>query len=190
VTAPAASGVGADRGWWRRNRWGLIALVPALALAIGTDVYEMYQQHEIRHPLDPVSSAPGAWVDYHGSRLRLSGLAPIPAPTDSRGRALPLPPGVTAWRGTVDVQLTSKDALSGCMISVIDQRGHTYAAVPAELFRMKDAGLAFCSGDPDAKDPTRFSLQTTFVLAAGARPAAVRVVAPQDLPRYARLLPP
>jgi len=170
-------------GWWRRNRWGLIVLVPVLALAIGLQLDDAYHLYWNGQPRQPVAAGPDGWADFAGGRIRLVELGPaadVEAPTRTQ-----------VWRARLEFAVPAQDTLGACDISVEDEAGRVFEARPDELI---GADVPFPSCTPELDTPARnatgpvtFSTVAHFVLPAGARPVAVRVTQLTALPRYARL---
>jgi hypothetical protein len=167
--------------WVRRNQWGLLALVPALVLALWSSAVDGYRLYWQSAPRTPVSGAPGGWVDYGGARLRLAELVPATDLVDFDGHPVTLPAGTKPWRARIAVD----PALAGCRLLLEDATGRTFGAGPAELER---AQVPFASCAPDKASGGAFETVAYFVLPAGARPVAVRVAVANALPRYARLI--
>jgi hypothetical protein len=164
-------------GWWRRNRWGLIGLVPALGLALAVPVHDEYGAFWNAKPRDPVAATAG-WVSYDGASMHLDALTPALEPG--------LPAGLGVWRATVDFRSTSGDALEGCAVTMEDASGSTYDANPVELTDLGlDVGPVICA--PDGKPAPTWRQVLYFLAPGGVRPVAVRVVVASQLPEYVRL---
>jgi hypothetical protein len=177
-------------GWWRRNRWGLIAIVPALIAAAAVDLGDAYHRFWRSQPRRPVTPAADGWVSFAGGRVRLGELAPA---TDLRARdggAFEPPAGVRVWRAEIVVDASARDAFDGCRLLLEDDAGRTFDAGPAEL-RAARIPTASCTAPRTplpASGQTTFQTMATFALPASARPVAVRLILIKQLPAYARLL--
>jgi hypothetical protein len=164
-------------GWWRRNRWGLIGLVPALVVALAIPVHDAYGTFWKSQPRDPISVSKGSWVSFDGGSLRLETFAPA---TET------LPDGAAAWRATIDFRATSETALLGCQILMQDSAGSTYDANPVVLTDLGlDVGPATCSSDTG--NTTSWHSTIYFMAPRGTDPTAIRVVVSSALPEYVRL---
>jgi hypothetical protein len=71
VRGPDALG----RGWWRRNVWGLVVVLPAFAAMLYGSVYDELGNWTARDPR-PVAAAADGWTDFGGVRLRLVEIVP------------------------------------------------------------------------------------------------------------------
>ncbi|WP_422770783.1 hypothetical protein ACN28C_29605 [Plantactinospora sp. WMMC1484] len=176
--------VSGHRGWWRRNRWGLLTLLPALVLAIAPgarDGYERYSQAEYR---DPVRAGTDGWVTFSGARIRLVELVRENPEPPAGSRPLALSEGVVAWRATLTFELSTPDALIGCQPHLEDRDGRLFGPNAAEL-RGARLPIAGC----DAEDPAQRSFRSVvyFALPRSATPVALRILRATERPRYARL---
>jgi hypothetical protein len=174
-------------GWWRRNRWGLVFLVPALALALWPSVADGYPAYWNAKPREPVTASPGGWVDFAGARMRLVELAPATGLAGFDGKPVALPPGVKAWRARIAFDAgPGATGLAGCALKLADAAGHTYEAGPVEL-RKARTPFPTCTAEKDAGP--RYETVAHFVTPPDARPVAVHLIVPTQLPRYARIVP-
>ncbi|WP_449515122.1 hypothetical protein [Cellulomonas sp.] len=122
-------------GWWRRNRWALVALPVALLLVLigaGDRVRTLWWEDDLRQS---TTAEPGATVAFHQQVLDGAG---DPMPIDVRvrldavGTATTLPEDMKLPAGThaVQVDLTlSADpdvALVNCQLAVRDAAGTRY----------------------------------------------------------------
>ena len=178
--------------WWRRNRWGLLALLPALVLALWSSVADGYPLYWNAKPREPVTSPAGGWLAFAGARMRLVELAPATGLADFGGHPVALPAGARAWRARIAFDTAAPDAIAGCRLTLEDAAARTFEAGPAEL---QGARIPFASCRPDraADAPPvsgrqAFETVAHFVLPTSALPAAVRVTVATKLPRYARLI--
>ncbi|MEN3608247.1 hypothetical protein [Plantactinospora sp. ZYX-F-223] len=186
TTAPAApggSGTG-PVGWWRRNRWGLLALLPALLLALGPGVKDGYERYSRAEYLEPVGVGADGWVEFSGARIRLVELVEASSVPARGSRPVTLPEGVRVWRATVAFELSAPEALIGCLPYLEDGDGRLFSVNPPEL-----SGARLPVTQCVADDPAQRSLQAEayFLLPRPAAPVALRIVKPTQRPRYARL---
>lgn len=178
-----------SRGWWRRNRWALAALAPILAIALTVQTYDHYREYWNPVPRTPITAASDGWVTFDGARIRLNGLVIATKLTDGFGAPLRPPAGTTVWSATISFQSAHPEPLYGCVLTLHDTAGQTFADNPAEL---TDLGVdfEFASCGPDTSTgatPTTWTTTAYFIAPASARPDGVRMTIDQQLPRYAWL---
>jgi hypothetical protein len=180
-------------GWWRRNRWGLAALLPALVAAIGLDVRDGFRHHRDAQPSDPVAAGADGWVTLAGMRMRLAELAPVTQLEAYGGRRYAPPASLKAWRAEIVFDGPAPPGgLLGCRLFLEDDTGRTFDASPAEL-RGARIPIADCAPQAaSAATPPRpgrpeYTTLAYFVTPASARPVAVRLTLTGTLPRFARL---
>ena len=123
--------------WWRRNRWPLIALLPALALALlasSDRVSAYYWSADLR---DARPGAQGEWVEHRDRVVDISGERPIElavrldgvATTDTAWESssdLVLPPGARAVRVDLTLRADPDEPLLVCSLAVRDAEGTRY----------------------------------------------------------------
>ncbi|NUU17895.1 hypothetical protein HP550_11610 [Cellulomonas humilata] len=131
--APTTSGT-----WWRRNRWALVALPVALALALvaaGDRVRTLWWEQDLRQP---VTAGEGGTAELHqrvydGSggtlpvdvQVRLDGVADATVlPED-----MELPTGTRAVRVDLTLSADPDVVLTGCSVAVRDASGTRYEYV-------------------------------------------------------------
>jgi hypothetical protein len=175
-------------GWWRRNWWGLLALLPALALAIVRQLPDAYDEYWKSQPRKPIGAAAGQWVSFAGARMRLTELAEAKDVVDYDRHPFTVGHGVRIWRARLAFDTPDPDAIGGCRIQAEDGTGRTFDTNPSELSGAH-IPYAGCSPDTDKSPGPAFETVAYFVLPAGASPVAVRVTLLTQLPRYARLTP-
>ncbi len=124
--------------WWRRNRWGLVALPVAVAAALAASSYRVEDYWWLEKPRDLVEAGGGEWVTFSASqndragdvpftvRVRLDGVRAAEAPL-GEDHALEPPDGVQAV--AVDLSLSAEPdvPLAGCTLVVRDADGTEYA---------------------------------------------------------------
>ncbi|MDQ7905358.1 hypothetical protein RB614_12565 [Phytohabitans sp. ZYX-F-186] len=172
------------RGWWRRNIWGLVALLPVLALALAPSVKDGLDLYN-RHPHEAVLPSADGWTSYSDARMRLVSFGPATDLKTYGGEPFQ-PPGKTkAWKATIEVEAADKESVIGCNLALEDAEGRLFGAKPDEL---SGARTPFPSCTPeDDEAPSPWQVEMYFVTPDSARPAAVRVTSGLHLPHYARL---
>jgi hypothetical protein len=172
-------------GWWRRNWWGLLAVVPLFALAVapaakeGYDLYNRVKAHEAVNP------GSDGWVSYSDARIRLTELAPTTEVKTYGGEPFQPPEGTRIWRATITFEVSDNEAVSGCSLELEDTEGRMFSDDPDEL---EGARVPFPGCTPDEDNaPSPYQIQTFFVLPTSATPAAVHITRPTLIPKYARL---
>jgi hypothetical protein len=177
-------------GWWRRNRWGLVALVPAAALALALPVQHAYAQYWKTEPRTPVVAGADGWVSFAGARVHLDSFAEQTKFSDDFGSPVAVPAGLSVWRAAITFRGTDPAGLAGCLLTMSDVDGATYAANAAELIDL-GVGLDFASCAPDPladKAPAQWTTVAYFVAPKTARAKGVRITLAAQLPRYAWLI--
>ncbi|KQY47854.1 hypothetical protein [Cellulomonas sp. Root137] len=127
-----------SRSWWRRNRWALVALPVALALALvaaGDRVRTLWWEQDLRRP---TTVEAGETAQFH-QRVYDGAGGTLPVDVEVRldgvGEATTLPEDMELPAGTraVQVDLTlSADpdvVLTGCSLAVRDAAGTRYGYV-------------------------------------------------------------
>lgn len=175
-------------GWLRRNRWGLIAILPALALIVGLRFDTIYDLYWNNKPREPIPVAPDGWVSFAAARFRLTELVEAKDVKGTDGKPFALP-GVTVWRAKVAIETSDPDAVRGCNFALEDSTGRIYGSNATELIRAR-VPVGSCLIDDKATPPVRHESIVHFILPASVQPAAVRVTLATKLPAYARLTPP
>jgi hypothetical protein len=180
-------------GWWRRNRWGLILLLPLILGLVAIDADLIYQKvwgTEHKQPLT-VDENGGVTFPVDGSRLRLVDLTRVSDLTGLTSVELTLPPTVVIWRGRIEIQAPRESTIGACTVTLEDADGRIYATNPSEMRTSRVTSYG-CLGDTDAGDtgPSTYVATSYFALPVDARPVALRISLPDELPRYVRLAVP
>ncbi len=123
--------------WWRRNRWALAALLPALALALvaSSDRVSAYYWSADLH--DPRRADQGEWLEHRDRVPTVSGEQAIDLAvrldgltrTDSGWESwsdLALPPGARAVRVDLTLRADPDEPLVTCALAVRDADGTRY----------------------------------------------------------------
>jgi len=179
------------RGWWRRNVWGLVLLLPLLAGLFGLNGHLIYVQNYAMLPNEPVPvDATGkAILDDYAVRVielavvenqqELKRLRPFDAPG--------LPASVKVWRLILSVEAPAGSFVGQCAIRLNDAAGRSYAMGPSELSGEGSlhSGKDGCYPD-DKEQPSPFTATTFFLLPAETRPSAIVIAWESRLPRFVR----
>jgi hypothetical protein len=180
------------RGWWRRNVWGLVLVLPLFVgvFAVNADVaYERNYSQQAKEPV-PVDGTGAAVLDEY--TVRVVEVDPVENEVevdDLLGFGDDtLPDGVKIWRAVLAIDAPrggDNDFVSLCDAWLEDAAGHQYGKNPSEL---RGAPHLFgpCSADDD-DEPAPFTTTLVFLLPAETRPTALVLTWIDQLPRYVRL---
>jgi hypothetical protein len=169
--------------WWRRNRWGIAAVVPLLAAAMWFSPDDSFRTLRDEHLEEVVAPGDDGWASYRGARLRLTGFGPAEL-SDEDGQPFRVP-GLTAWQSTITIEAgADPEALSGCRIELEDAAGRRYLESPQALGSASGPGggglyAADCvapldeSGDHHLPGP--FEVVGYFLLPESIDPVALRI---------------
>jgi hypothetical protein len=170
------------RGWWRRNLWGLILVVPLAAGMFTLNASAIYDLNFTSLPKRavPVDGTGKAVLDDYALRVvevvRVDDAVELKEVLGST--KAPLPTTVKVWRAILS--FAGPDEISGsCQVELIDGQGRAYTAGPSELA----LGGTPCYPDDDLQ-PSPYVSTVYFLLPTETRPTAVRVMWPPRLPRY------
>ena len=169
-------------GWWRRNLWGLILVIPLAVGMFALNATPMYRLNFASLPKRPapVDGTGKATLDDYAVRVvevvRVDDSAELKDLLGSQRP--PLPTTVKVWRAILS--FAGPAEISGlCTVELLDGQGRAYTSGPSELA----AGSLACSRDDD-QQPSPYLTTAFFLLPAESRPAAVRVMWEPRLPRY------
>lgn len=183
-----------SRGWWRRNWWGLAAVLPVLVVAVALSPNEAYQSWHSAQPREPVGPDRDGWVHFAGTRLRLVALQPADLRESFTGEPYPVPPGLRVWQAVVTFgQLTDPDhQLLLCDFLLEDAAGRRYSDDPSELdsVELPDGSSYYpslCRPDEEEAAAGSFDAVALFLLPVSAEPAALLLTATDQLPSYVRI---
>jgi hypothetical protein len=190
-------------GWWRRNAWGMVLLVPAfavVAIAPYLNTYDSFLMNQERTPVEPGAAH---WVNYHGARMRLVELSEETTVPKYDGSPVPTPQGMRVVKAVLEFDGVPDD-LGGCQVLLQDTIGERYSESPTELSTLDGVSLPHGGcGIDDRPDPSvsppasptprpsgapaHWKTICYFVMPTTAYPSAVRIVIETELPRYALL---
>jgi hypothetical protein len=178
------------RGWWRRNIWGLVLLLPLVLGLFASNLSTAYDRHyrsQAKEPV-PVDGTGQAVLDDYA--LRVIELAPVENELDVDrlvGFGQEAPPSSTrVWRAivSVDAPRDENSTVSVCKSWLVDEAGRRYTNNPDELGRAPHV-FGECSPDDDDQ-PSPYATTMVFLLPAEARPAALVITWLDRLPRCVR----
>lgn len=135
------------RGWWRRNRWALLALPFAAALALVLGAYRVHTFWWTTHlteathaPAGDTATLTDTFEDAQGAHTRTvtMGAGPAEVVTTYPGHSgEPLPvdevPGTQVWRFELHVEAAPDQVLSACQMELVDDRGRTFQVRHSEI---------------------------------------------------------
>ncbi|NLG22892.1 MAG: hypothetical protein GX555_15850 [Actinomycetales bacterium] len=192
-------------GWWRRNRWGLLAL-PVVLVVVGASgwgrVATFWLPYEMVDSVDTevgrMTDFTDDYVDAGGTRERslrmaVRNVVADPQPVDVAGVPLEvlgeLPGGTRLWQLEIDVEADPEMVLGGCHVALVDAAGRVTER-DATLLPW-DAGWDACQphdtvnpmaqlfvDEPERDPSTRppaYSKVVQLLAAADFEPVAVRV---------------
>jgi hypothetical protein len=131
--------------WLRRNRWGLLALPVAAALAVGANAQRL---HDYWWTVDLRNAAAtgslGEWVTWSddftdalgdGTRTLRVKVSRAESTADSGAMSdvaadLELPPDLMGFRVTMDFEAETDQVLFGCRMALLDDAGNRYVYTP------------------------------------------------------------
>jgi hypothetical protein len=171
--------------WVRRNRWGLIALAPAVAAVVLLSA-QAAQTSLAAQPHVAVPADADGWYHLADSRMRLSTVEHASGLLAAGGRPFTPAPHVVIWRATIEFDSVNDAEIGACHVSLEDDRGHTYDTDPdLELAGSVGATSRGCLRVDESA--VRYTNAEFFALPDSARPVAVRVVVDGSQPLYVRM---
>jgi hypothetical protein len=179
--------------WWRRNWWGITAVVPLLVAVVVVSPSGAYEALRDQYAEEEVVRPGGdGWASYGGVRLRLTGFGPAEL-WDDEEQPFRVP-GLTAWQATLTMEIgDDPEALLGCKLELEDTAGQRYMDAPQVLGSANDAdgsGLyaANCTRPYDEEDENGpFEMVGYFLLPESTEPVALRVSHHTQDAAYVRL---
>jgi hypothetical protein len=177
-----------NRGWWRRNVWGLLLVVPLAAGLFVSNAGEFYRRNYTHLPKEPVAVDGTGRAAIDDRAVRVVEITSVDGPEDIErlvGFGPDLPSGVRIWRVIVALEGTDKDRVSDCEATLLDADGRAWEPDPAELHGTFKNSIFMCWPDDD-EQPSPYLSTMYFLLPAEARPATLRIFWDDRLPRYIR----
>ncbi len=171
------------RGWWRRNLWGLILVLPLAAGLFALNARTAYELHFQQTPQRavPVNGTGEAVLDNYS--VRVVEIVPVDRASELKeilGERPSLPTTVRPWRAIVSFG-GPDPTIRGCKVALLDNHGREYGPKPSELAAL--AGNISCLPDDD-EQPSPFLSTFYFLLPSDGRPTALRITWLLLLPRY------
>jgi hypothetical protein len=171
--------------WLRRNRWGLVALAPAVAAVVALSAQAIQTARDAQPRVAVPADADG-WYHLADARMRLSTLEHATGLVNGDGQSFTAPRHVVVWRATIGFDTVNDAAIGNCHVSLEDDRGRTYDSDPElELAGSVGATSRGCLRVDDSA--SRYTNAEFFALPDQAQPVAIRVVIDTYQPLYVRL---
>lgn len=188
-------------GWWRRNAWGVVLLVPAMAavtVAPYLNTYDTFLKLQERTPVLPSAEH---WVTFSDARMRLVELSDESTLPTYDDKTTPAPPGLRVVKAVLEFDGSPENkGLQGCRLFLESTAGERYSEKPVELTNVDLVSLPDGGCTPETEftptpkpNPTPSDARRTwrtvcyFAMPLTAYPSAVRVSIATELPRYAVL---
>lgn len=185
-TAATVMAKSARKSWWRCNVWGLVALLPALAVIVALRFDDIYWAYWRSQPLVPLNASQQEWLSFGGARMRLVEFEPVTDLVRSGGKPFELPAGIKPWRAVIEFKAPDQDSMAGCKIFLEDRESRLYSMRPEELDAARGIPFSTCTAPRDAAS-TDYSAAFLFVMPSAAKPVAVHVSWSTRFPEFARL---
>jgi hypothetical protein len=181
--------------WWRRNRWGIVAVVPLVAAAMWFSPDDSFQTLRDEHLEEVVRPGDDGWASYGGGRFRLTGFGRAELSADD-GQPFRVR-GLTAWQATITIEAgADPEALVGCRIELEDAAGRRYLDAPQALGSASAPGggglyAADCTPPLDESGenplPGPFETVAYFLLPESIDPVALRISQYVQTSAYVRI---
>ncbi|MDO5677168.1 MAG: hypothetical protein Q4G35_06630 [Propionibacteriaceae bacterium] len=193
------------RAWWRRNFWWMVALVPALVLALATSSFRLvnlYLPWEWSRPTVAGASVGTLEQRYnahdgkeHDRKVTVEVLSVKSVPRFEDHAAIV---GATLWEVQLRLSASPDQDLKHCTIELVDAEGTRYgfeggrrAADPDDRFYSSTVSAPYCVpedtpgptvdgftgewSEPEVPRPESWELRTAMVLPDGYEPVQVRI---------------
>ena len=175
-----------NKGWWRRNIWGLLLIVPLIAGTFAFGIDEAYKYNYTMLPKEPVpiDGTGRAVLDDYAARL----IEVKHVETEAELKRVErfgqdrLPSNVSVWRGILSIEAPEDSFVTLCDSWLVDGQGRRYRNAPSELGG-DSRSFAACGPD-DEKQPAPYTVTFYFLLPSGVRPTALLITWDPQLPRF------
>ena len=184
VAGPATPAKAA--GWWRRNRIGLIALLPMLVAVVAVRWDDVYWYMWRSQPRMPVNVAQQEWVAFSGAEMRLAEFGQAKDVVGSNNKPIALPPRVTVWQAVLEFKAPDQDAIGGCEIELEDSEKRLYGRGATELSNVRGQSFISCTR-PSEETSSQYRTTVLFITPDNVKPVAVQIRWITKLPSYVRL---
>jgi hypothetical protein len=177
-----------NRGWLRRNVWGLVLVLPLAAGMFSTNASAIYEGNYSAQPKQPVPVDGTGLAQLGDYRVRVMSFAPVENEIEISkligfGQDEP-PANVRIWRALVSIDAPNDSTVSECKTWIEDASGRRYGQNPSELRGVPHV-FGACTADDD-KQPSPYTTTLIFLLPAEGRPASLVLTWLDRLPRYIR----
>ncbi|NUT35042.1 MAG: hypothetical protein HOV79_18450 [Hamadaea sp.] len=153
-------------GWWRRNRWGLVLLLPVVALSLVAPVMQTWDLLWRGQERLPVSHDAAGWASYGGVKLRLVEISEEKTLPAYGGKTIDAPPGMRVVKVVLEFDGPG-NALDACHVELESTTGEKFAARPEEL---DDADLGYFPCSFSEAIETTSTPRNAFAPSASASP--------------------
>jgi len=182
--APPPPAPARSRGWWRRNVWGLILLLPLTAGLFALNRNLIYDRNFAVEPrlAAAVDGTGKAVLDDYAIRL----IEAVPVPSSELETILsgrpPLPSTARPWRVILSIAGPQESFVGDCRVELMTADDLAYLASPNEL-AFTGSTLSHCYPD-DSRQPSPYVTTLYMLLPADQEPVGVRITWEPLLPRY------
>lgn len=172
--------------WWRRNRYGVLALPVVIALAVaanGIRLDDWWWSADLR---SATTGQQGEPVDFHQEyddavgattrslSVRLDDVVELDAVPQSFGDPVPVPEGLRALRVDLSFEADPDQSVYGCRLALRDADGQRYEySSNIDTIRQAEPSPCHSLEQPGPKPPI-FEGQTRGVVAGEERPPTWR----------------
>jgi hypothetical protein len=201
-------------GWWRRNRWGLVLVLPGLLVLLALSAQRLRHELHDSQLTEPAAALSDGSYELEGTRVRLIDIGPATGIKTYDGNAFTPPGNVVIWQVRLDllivvpkpaatglptptpdpsepphpdVTLPPETQLGACTLTLEDGHGRRYDDEPDAFLEGADVNHNYgCLGPFDATDPMHYEITALFALPRDTRPVAL-LVSHSSLPHYIRI---
>jgi hypothetical protein len=172
------------RGWWRRNVWGLVLVLPLTAGLFAGNADALYRMNIASEPRDPAPIDADGTAVLDDFQVAIDSFESVSEDDEALfERDITLADSVQAWRAVLHFTGPEKEMGNCTKVALVDAGGRVYPAGPSLL-----GGLGAIGCLPDETDsPSPYISTVYFLLPAEAQPQTLRIVWEPLLPRYVGL---